>query len=240
MATRSESYCVLCSHLKPAASLQLLVCGHRLCAECVSDNPIVCPLDNVTDTRSTEQRLFRYNEARQDSPSLTDMIRYLTESIQATERHRDQVLSDIDANSAFMLERLRGRERELQGSLMHSAEIAIEAAFAGNNEATPDPVSLKSPLLYTFFPRAGEVGAWNKVDYTACGEFSNVSYLLKPRCCQKLYCCYKCHDKREDHAWQNAQETICLFCDSAQPYQPLPNICDYCKAYHSAMNNKTK
>jgi len=179
-------------------------------------------------------------QAGQDCLSLTEMIRYLVESTRLTEGRREEVLAGIEANSNFMLQRLQAKEVELQACLLDSAKTKTEALLAGHETDIPPPVSLKSPLLYTFFPRAGNIGAWNEIDYTACDEFSNVSYLLKPKCCLKAYCCYKCHDKREDHIWQNASETVCLYCDAVQPYQTLPNYCAQCKAYHSAMNNKSK
>lgn len=241
MATSSDSFCVICGLSKLSSQLQMLRCGHQLCAECArSSGTITCPVDNTRDEQTAEQRILLQRQAGQDCLSLTEMIRYLVESIRLTEGRREEVLAGIEANSNFMLHKLQAKEAELQVCLLESAKTKTEAVLAGSEEDIPPPVSLKSPLLYTFFPRAGSVGAWNEIEYTACDEFSNVSYLLKPKCCLKAYCCYKCHDKREGHAWLNASETVCLYCDSVQPYQTLPNYCAQCKAYHSAMNNKSK
>ncbi len=242
MATAvDDSFCVVCWISKVDSNMLRLKCNHKVCLECSqSCGSITCPLDQAIDDRTAEQRVFLQREANQDSPSLTEMIRYLVESIRTTETRREEVLTTIETDSDFMLQRLQSREAELQGCLLDSARAKTDAILAGQHKSIPPPVSLKSPLLYTFFPGAGTVGAWNQVEYTACDEFNNVSYLLKPKCCMKAYCCFKCHDKREGHSWKNAIETICLYCDAVQPYKTLPNHCAQCKAYHSAMNSKSK
>jgi hypothetical protein len=124
-------------------------------------------LDQAIDDRTAEQRVFLQREANQDSPSLTEMIRYLVESIRTTETRREEVLATIEADSDFMLRRLQSREAELQACLLDSARAKTDAILAGQHKSIPPPVSLKSPLLYTFFPGAGTVGAWNQVEYTA-------------------------------------------------------------------------
>lgn len=199
----------------------------------------MCGIDGIEDQRLPEQRLPALEPAGE--LALDDIIACLSAAITATEEHRERVLEEIDSSFDFMQEKLTERESALQGSVMTAVHEQVSEVLAYRVPNNPlHSMNLQSPLLYSYFPKVGDVGPWNRIEYTDCSEFNNVTYLLKPQCCRKLYCCYKCHDNRENHKWKNALETVCLFCDTLQKYKQLPNICASCKGYHSAMNNKTK
>lgn len=86
-----------------------------------------------------------------------------------------------------------------------------------------------------FIKNLGKIGKVNlKVPYK-CISFSNVTYWMVPPCCYKHYCCNKCHDTHEAHAWVYASRMVCMFCDKEQDYRKLPNHCEHCNAYHKGV-----
>jgi hypothetical protein len=72
-----------------------------------------------------------------------------------------------------------------------------------------------------------------------CEHFSNITYWMIPPCCNKYYCCNKCHDKKEEHPWIYANRMVCMHCELEQEYKKLPNECSECNAFHKGVISRS-
>lgn len=84
----------------------------------------------------------------------------------------------------------------------------------------------------------GKVGRWRVKAPYECEHFLNVTYWMRPACCQTYYCCNKCHDSNELHSWQYATRMVCMYCDNEQDYRKLPNVCEHCSISHKGVVSK--
>ncbi|OMJ78171.1 hypothetical protein SteCoe_22062 [Stentor coeruleus] len=64
-----------------------------------------------------------------------------------------------------------------------------------------------------------------------CPNFTGFYYLLKFTCCSMVYCCFKCHDKLEDHICQYTTLKVCISCHYENDTNNSQFKCNCCSKY---------
>jgi gas vesicle protein len=138
------------------------------------------------------------------------------------------------------LEEMKKEAEEQLGELTESSQNSIyELSISQIPEIPEQNLKLKftedSDKLISLIKHYGRVrNMTTSVPYN-CDHFTNITYWMVPPCCYQYYCCNKCHDKKETHAWTYANRMVCMYCEKEQDYRKLPNICEQCSMIHKGV-----
>ncbi|OMJ66646.1 hypothetical protein SteCoe_36446 [Stentor coeruleus] len=151
------------------------------------------------------------------------------ESIQSKFISCEKILNSMKEATENELENINNIQTNINESIFcynlpEVPEVNAKIKFTGNSESLVESIQ-----------DFGMIRNMITVVPFNCEHFTNITYWMVPPCCNKYYCCNKCHDKKESHTWIYANKMVCAYCEGEQDYRKLPNNCEFCGNYHKGV-----